>query len=307
MPMPSVYAIGETIYDIIFEEGQPVAARAGGAMLNAAVSLGRCGQHVHLITELGDDRIGRQVLEFLQQNGVGTASILPYKNFNTPVSLAFLDPLKSASYSFYKHYPEDRLTQDLPGVMKGDIVLFGSFYSLHPDIREKLVVFLRNARDSGAFIIYDPNIRKSHLHELKALFPFVMENISLATLVRGSDEDFENLFNSNDPDKLFTQLSELGCNMMIITRGEKGATMISDKMKISVRAKKINTVSTIGAGDSFNAGIIYGMLDLMEKKHQPEEFGKKEWQHVLGTGTAFAADTCSGYDNYISPRFATRL
>ena len=128
--MSSIYTFGETVFDIIFENGQPVAARPGGAMLNTAVSLGRCGHNVSLLTELGHDYIGRQVIEFLRENGVGTESIVPYTGAQTPIALAFLDQDKSASYTFYKSYPEHRLDQAFPRCRKGDIVLFGSFYSL---------------------------------------------------------------------------------------------------------------------------------------------------------------------------------
>jgi fructokinase len=103
--MPTVFTIGETILDIIFENGQPVAAKAGGSMLNSAVSLGRCGLQVEMLTELGEDKIGEMVKGFLNDNGVGTLFLKLAEGFKTPVSLAFLDEKGNAQYSFYKQYP----------------------------------------------------------------------------------------------------------------------------------------------------------------------------------------------------------
>ena len=65
-----IYAVGETVYDILFKGEQPVAARPGGAMLNASVSLGRLGLPIHLITEIGNDQVGSQIQKFLKDNGV---------------------------------------------------------------------------------------------------------------------------------------------------------------------------------------------------------------------------------------------
>lgn len=302
--MSVVYAFGETVYDIIFENDQPVAARAGGAMLNSAVSIARCGHPVQLLTELGDDSVGRLILDFLDQNGVGTSFIRPHPGFKTPLSLAFLDDSKSAAYSFYKNYPKNRLEFEFPIPAAGDIVLFGSFYSLHEDVREKLTAFLERARKNGALIIYDPNIRKNHLAELISAFPLVMENILLSDLVRGSDEDFDNLFHCCAEEKVFSQVKELGCRYVIVTHATKGAELISESISVVAPARKIKPVSTIGAGDSFNAGIIHGFLSLKSWHGKLKSLTANDWKKVLKTGVEFATDACRSYDNYISLDFA---
>ena len=303
--MPAVYTFGETVYDIIFENEQPVAARPGGAMLNTAVSLGRCKQQVFLLSELGNDMVGRHVLSFLEDNGVSTAYIFPYEGFKTPVALAFLDQHKSASYSFYKQYPLQRLEQDFPSVSTKDVVLFGSFYSLSPDIRPQLTDFINRAKAVGAVIIYDPNIRRNHLDELKSVFPYVMENIEMADIIRGSEEDFCHLFNCMDSDKVFSQLRDLGCRQVIITKGEKGAELFTESFRVEIKAQKTKVISTIGAGDSFNAGVIHGILQEFYKGISLDDLKEKQWKGILQSGAEFAADACSGYDNYVSMKFAS--
>lgn len=298
--MPSVFTIGETIYDIIFEHGQPVAARPGGSMLNTAVSLGRCGLKVEMITELGQDKVGQTVLDFLVANGVSTSFIEQIDGFKTPIALAFLDEKGNANYSFYFKYPESRLNSGWPEVQKGDVVLFGAFYSIDPAIHQKIIGFVKQARQIGAFILYDPNIRKNHLGETRKLMGFVEENFALADIVRGSDEDFENLFGLTDGKKVFERIRAAGRKYLIYTRSSQGAEFFSDNLQLYVPAAKIKVVSTIGAGDSFNAGIIYGLVGKGLAGSALRLVSREQWKELVGFGVTFATQVCGSYDNYIS-------
>jgi len=298
--MPTIFTIGETIYDIIFDHGQPKAARPGGSMLNSAVSLGRCGLKVEMITELGADQVGQIVLNFLTENGVSTSFIKPSVEFKTPVSLAFLDENGNADYSFYIKYPESRLNLSWPVPNKGDVVLFGAFYSLDPAIQQKITGFVEKAKQNGAFIMYDPNIRKNHLEKTRKMMHLVMQNISYADLVRGSDEDFENLFGLTESYKVFSHLRQMGCHHLIYTRNREGAELLSGKFNIRVPAKEIEVVSTIGAGDAFNAGIIFGLVGKGLTISDPALISPDSWKEVINSGIIFASDVCQTYDNYIS-------
>jgi fructokinase len=298
--MALIYAIGETVYDIIFRNGQPVAAKPGGSMLNSAVSLGRCGLEVEMITEIGDDAVGNLVNNFLEENGVSISFIHPVKELKTPVSLAFLDEKGNANYSFYKNYPSERLNIHWPDVKNGDIVLFGSFYSLGEGVRDKIVSFIQKAKQQGALIVYDPNIRKNHLEEIRRMMHLVEQNISLADITRGSDEDFWNLFGLDDDDKIAQRVKASGCQHLVITRGKHGADYLSGDVIIHIPAKEINVVSTIGAGDAFNAGIIFSLINKRITVDDLVNISREEWTEILGFGITFASDVCSGMDNYIS-------
>jgi fructokinase len=298
--MPTIFTIGETIYDIIFKQGQPVAARPGGSMLNSAVSLGRCGLNVEMITELGRDKVGQTVLDFLAENGVSTSFIQPVDGFKTSIALAFLDEKGNANYSFYIKYPESRLNFGWPQTEKGDVVLFGAFYSLDPAIHQKIIRFVKQAMQNGAFIIYDPNIRKNHLGETRKLMDFVEENFAIANIVRGSDEDFENLFGLTDGKKVFGRIRAAGCKYLIYTRSSHGAEFFSDSIQLQIPAVNIQVVSTIGAGDSFNAGIIYGLVSNGLNGSDLNLFNPETWKELIGFGVTFASDVCASYDNYIS-------
>lgn len=302
--MQTVFTIGETVYDIIFRNGQPVAARPGGSMLNTAVSLGRCGVKVEMITELGDDLVGKIVMDFLAENGVSTSFTRPIKGFKTPVSLAFLDDQGNASYSFYKKYPDHRLNIEWPVAGRGDVVLFGSFYSLDPAVHEKIAAFVRNAKANGALTIYDPNIRKNHLSEIKGLMQNIEENISLAHIVRGSDEDFRNLYGADNTEDIFNIVRKAGCRGLIVTRGKEGAEAISGSGSISIQARPVNVISTIGAGDSFNAGLIFKIVKNEITVDKLFNNNSGHWVDLLEYAVIFAGDVCTSLDNYISGKTA---
>ncbi len=305
--MRKIFALGEAILDIIFENDQPVAAKPGGAMLNAAVSLGRCGIKVEMITELSEDHTGRIILDFLKKNGVGTKHTIPYPDGHTPVSLAFLDENKNAQYTFFKNYPSERLTQPFPEVNDGDIVLFGSFYSLAPEIRGKLFPFVKKAKEKGALIIYDPNIRKNHLLEIRNLFHLVEENIRIADIVRASDEDLENLFGTGDLQENSFKLMKLGCQHLVVTRGKEGVDLLFPDGKSHFDVPVIDPVSTIGAGDAFNAGLIFCLSKMNMTRESLKDLTGSAWKEILSMGIRFATDTCLSMDNYISWELAEEV
>ncbi|MBM3435655.1 MAG: hypothetical protein FJY07_05490, partial [Bacteroidetes bacterium] len=240
--MRSIYTLGETVYDIIFKNNQPVSARAGGAMLNTAVSLGRLGLPVSLITEMGEDAVGNGIMDFLSENGVDGRSVYRYSEGKTAVALAFLDEMENASYSFYKFYPSQRMNISFPEPEEGDMVLFGSFFALTKEVRKPLMDFVRIARKNNAVIIYDPNFRPPHLKELPAVRSFIDENISLATIVRGSDEDFEMIFGTDKADEAFRMIRERGCKQLVFTRNGKNVKFRSPSLSFSTGVPPIKAV-----------------------------------------------------------------
>ena len=93
--MRKVIGIGETILDIIFENGQPQRAVVGGSVLNGMVSLSRLGVPVTFISETGDDRVGDIICDFMHENGMTTDYVARFHERKSPVSLAFLGADKS--------------------------------------------------------------------------------------------------------------------------------------------------------------------------------------------------------------------
>ncbi|HEX2921798.1 MAG TPA: PfkB family carbohydrate kinase [Bacteroidales bacterium] len=301
--MRKIYGIGETVLDIIFKNGHPQAAKAGGSVLNSVVSMGRMNLPVSFISEYGKDEVGSIIDLFLKENGVDTSFVYRYKDGNTSLALAFLNEKNDAKYSFYKNYPGKRLDVVFPGVNENDIVQCGSFYAIWPEIRNKFRSFLMKSKERGAMILYDPNFRKFHLSDLDELKPMIIENMEMAEIIRGSDEDFRNIFGVNDVDSAWQSI-EGYCKCLVYTANEHGVHVRTSSFSGSYPVNKIVPVSTIGAGDNFNAGMITSFYRNKIEKNDLQKLGQKEWSEIIGTAVAFATHVCLSYENYVSVEFA---
>ena len=305
--MARIFAIGETVYDIIFKDSKPITAKAGGSMLNTSVSLGRLGLDVNFVSDLGKDMIGDTIISFLSENGVSVTYIERYNNRKTAIAIAYLDEKNDASYTFYKDFPVNRLSNLKWDFNEGDILLFGSFFALTESIRPVLLRFLRQAREKGCIIIYDPNFRKPHLHELETLKPYILENIAFSDMVRASDEDFNLIFGVDNASDAFTILIQNGCKNMIYTANSSDVLMMSEYHTVSLKVPVIEPVSTIGAGDNFNAGLIWTLVNHRVTKDKIGNLPVTIMESILANGISFSADVCMSYENYISDEFASRL
>ena len=254
-----VIGIGETVLDILFKNDQPQKAVPGGSTFNSIVSLGRAGVPCVMVTEAGGDHIGDIICRFLRENGVSSEYVCIHQHAKSHISLAFLDEHNDAQYLFYKDHASVSLDGPLPTIGKSDVVLFGSFFAINPAIRPVVGRLLRDARKAGAWLYYDVNFRKNHVADLPEVTGSVEENMSLADVVRGSMDDFGYLYGLHDGDAIYRRVSPL-CNILILTDGARPIRVFSPHGCDTYPVKTIETVSTVGAGDNFNAGYIYAML-----------------------------------------------
>ena len=302
--MRKVIGIGETIMDIIFKNGKPTAAVPGGSVFNGIISLGRLGINVSLISETGNDRVGDQIIEFLEDNGVEHSGVIQYHNGRSAISLAWLNDKNDAEYMFYKDYPSARLDVNWPEINPDDVVMMGSYFVLNPVLREKVKDFLNYARSKGALIYYDLNFRSSHKHEAIKIYADMLENLEYADIVRGSVEDLENLFGSSDPMKIYKREIEFYCKNFICTDASGDIILQTPSVKNNFKVEEIETVSTIGAGDNFNAGVIYGIIKYGVMRDELAMLNESQWNNIIRCGIDLASDVCKSFNNSISKEFA---
>lgn len=307
--MRKVIGIGETVLDIIFKNEQPIGAYPGGSAFNALISLGRCGVDATFIGEAGHDRVGEHIIRFLRENGVNADHVNVFADSKSPISLAFLDERNDAEYIFYKDHPHDQLDFVYPDIQPDDIVLFSSFYAVNPVIRPQIVGLLEYARAHGAIIYYDVNYRSSHRNEVMKITPNYLENLEYADIVRGSREDFDVLYKMRDPDKIYTAEVSFYCKKFVCTQGADTVELRADqRLKRSYPVPPTSTVSTVGAGDNFNAGFIYGLLKYgITRNDLAQGITPEQWDKVVACGMEFSADCCKSLFNYVSKEFGEQI
>jgi fructokinase len=301
--MRKIFTIGETVLDILFKNKLPVTAKAGGACLNSAVTLGRLNLPVFFLGEYGMDEVGNIIDEFLKENNVSTEFVYRYYDGKSTLALAFLNENNDAGYDFYKIYPEKRLAVDFPQISQDDIVLFGSIYSITIEVRKKLIEFVSQANKKKAIVIYDPNFRKQHLHALNTLRPLILDNFMHADIIRGSNEDFSFILGSDNADEAYSETKKY-CKNLLYTANNKGVFVRTGRIRSTFPVHRIEPVSTIGAGDNFNAGIVYSLYRNNIKHRDLDELDEKTWESIVTTAVDFATSVCMSYDNYISGEFA---
>lgn len=303
--MRKVIGIGETILDILFKGKEPVTAIPGGSVFNGIISLGRMNVPTCFISEIGNDKVGDIIKDYMEENNISTEHINIFPDGKSPLSVAFLDDNNDAEYLFYKDYPRQRLDITFPAIEKDDILMFGSYYALNPVLRSKVTELLDYAREKEAIIYYDVNFRSSHRQEAIKLNSTIIENLEYANIVRGSEEDFANMYNDlTGIDKIYNDKIKFYCPNFICTSGSKDISLRTKSISKDYPVEALNAVSTVGAGDNFNAGIVYGILKYNIRYDDVNSISESDWDKIIECAKDFAAETCKSLTNSISKDFA---
>ncbi|MDW7733291.1 MAG: carbohydrate kinase [Methanolobus sp.] len=291
---------------MLFKDGRVCSACPGGSMLNSAVSLGRAGAEVFLLTEFADDEVGNMICRFLKENNVSAEHVSIYPDRKSPLALAFLNRYNDAIYSFYEDFPEKRYLKTASDLRPDDIVMFGSILAVSKETEPGLREFLDAAKGAGSTILYDPNFRAPHMQTPEAT-RMIRENIGYADIVRASDEDMRNIEGICNADDAYEYVHDNGCKCLVYTAGSKGVSLRAPSVSKYYVTPEITTVSTVGAGDSFNAGIVYQLLREDISNEKTEAIQEPVWDRIIGRGIDFASDVCKRSENYISEGFAARI
>jgi len=250
---------------------------------------------------LGSDRVGDIIVDFLTQNNINTSYIHRYKEGQSALAMAFLNAQNDAEYEFYKNYPKVRLADNLPPFQKDDILLFGSFYAIDEQIREQVYKIVSHAKDCGCIILYDPNYRKKH----HASLHLIEENMTMADIIRASNEDMMNLFGAEDSTQAYKH-SKKHCPNLVYTANANGVYLQTSNQQKHYTVKPITPISTIGAGDNFNAGIIHAILKNNICKDDLSNLKQNLWDMIIESGISLSAEVCMSLDNYIKERNGER-
>jgi fructokinase len=126
--------------------------------------------------------------------------------------------------------------------------------------------------------------------------------MSFAGIVRASDEDFAHIFGLTNPDKVYEKVKAY-CHNLIITSGPKDLLLYTSKFMKRYAVPTISAVSTIGAGDNFNAGLLYGLFKNGANLNSLNNLSEEDWDELIKYGISCATAVCNSQENYVPVDF----
>lgn len=248
-----VVVVGEALIDVVTSP-EGTTEYPGGSPANVAYGLGRLGINTGLLTAIGEDERGAAIERHLHSAGV---TLLPgsYSLGRTASATATLAPDGSASYDFDISWALEPLAPTyLPKVLHtGSIATF-----LAPGA-DAVKALLQQCRHE-CMITYDPNIRPALLGSHAEAISVFEALVHLTDVVKLSDEDAQWLYPRKDLADTAAHLLGLGTGLAVITKGSQGSLLATAATQLNIPSVKSGVADTIGAGDSYMAALILGLL-----------------------------------------------
>lgn len=261
-----ILCCGEALIDMV-PEGGLFRPLPGGSVYNSAVALGRLGAATGYLWPISRDPFGAQLLGPLEEAGVDT-SLCP--RVDRPTTLAFVTLTDGeARYDFYDEGTAGRMfaPADLPALPPQVQALLVGGISLVPEpcgaAVEALVM-----REAGRLPVFlDPNIRPFFIPDPEAHRARLTRLMRKAAIVKLSADDLAWLWPGRPHDECAEEVLGMGPWLVLVTTGAGGARALHVSGSLAVPARKVAVADTIGAGDSFNAGVLAGLAEAQALSH----------------------------------------
>jgi fructokinase len=255
-PLP-VVVVGELLVDIVSYPDGRTAEHVGGSPANVAVGLARLGHDTHFATLVGTDARGARCAAHVEDGGVHLLPGSLSPRHPTSTALATIDDTGAASYVFDLHWdlPRVQLAEGTGHLHTGSIAT-----TLTPGEAEVTDAVLR-VREAGT-VSYDPNVRPTIMGDVEHVRPRVEQLVGLADVVKCSEDDIAWLYPGESPSTVMARWVALGASLTVVTLGGAGVTWrVATGAEERAPALVDDVVDTVGAGDSFMAGLVSGLLD----------------------------------------------
>lgn len=285
-----VLVLGESLIDIVDRGAGELIEHVGGSAANVAVALARQGVAVSFATSFAADDRGTLIRRRLLADDVALATS-PYVVPATSTAVATLAPDGSATYTFDIDWQLGPVPTD-PAPAVAHMCSYSAIVMPGADTVEKTITQLATA----STITYDVNMRPTITGLGTDVVERVMRLVSLATIVKASDDDLDLLLPGRSLDDAAGILRALGPTAVVVTRGSAGASVWLGRRRIDVPAPKAVVADTIGAGDTFMAGLIAALVErgLVGRGRAPlADAANHVWADVLDYAAASAAISVS--------------
>jgi fructokinase len=274
--------LGELLVDMVSESSDASLAESpcflkapGGAPANVAVGLTRLGVDTAFVGQVGDDPFGHWLRDILDAEGVDTSHLLFSQIARTTIAFVATRSDGKKDICFYRNPGADAClsTADVrPSLFDGSRLFHCGSVSLSlPPCRDAQLRAAHTAVERGLLVSFDPNWRPSLWDDVAEAHHLIWQMIPLSNVVKIADEEWEFITGTSDLEEGAAKIRSAGPRLVVVTRGSEGAYYNYDGEQGEVAGLKVNAIDTLGAGDSFVAGLLSEILreqtlgDLFEK------------------------------------------
>ena len=253
--MPNVVCYGEVLWDVF-----PTHKKIGGAPLNVALRLNSFGINANIISSVGNDKNGRELLEYVTENNLDTSTIQISNQYQTGCVNVILDEKGSASYEITYPVAWDKIeltNHSIEYVKVSDAFIFGSLALRDNISKNTLLKLLTHAK----FKVFDVNLRPPH-YSMELLLALM----KMADFVKCNDDELKEICTDLgcSEQKMEDQIKflsrETSTDKICVTKGRDGAILLYDNHLYYSKSYPVKVVDTVGAGDSFLASLISKLL-----------------------------------------------
>lgn len=293
-----ILCCGEALIDMLPREttkGEPAfSPYAGGAVCNTAVALARLGRPTGFFSGLSSDLMGDIIREKLDASKVDHSYVA---TSDRPTTLAFVKLVNgAASYAFYDENTAGRMITeaDLPAIGDECSAMHFGAISLIPEPCGSTYEALLMREAEKRVISLDPNIRPSFITDADKHRARIERMAAKADILKFSDEDLDWFGLEGALDDKARHWIAAGASLVVVTRGSDSTIGYTATEKVEVASEKVEVVDTVGAGDTFDAGIL-ASLDLagLLTKDKVKALSADAIRDALALGAKAAAVTVS--------------
>ncbi len=255
-----ILSCGEALIDMLPRKsttGEDVFLPCGGgAAFNTAIALGRLGVPVGLLAGLSSDMFGDILRAEMASSDVSEKCAVVSQR---PTTLAFVRLVNGvAQYAFFDKNTAGRMLQsgDMPAIpAEVQAMIFGGISLASPPSADSFEALMQT-QSKQRVIVIDPNIRADFIDDEASYRARIDRMIALSDIVKVSDDDLRWLNGTGDIPDLAEGILQKGAKVVFVTLGGQGAQVFTKNLTLSRSGENVDLVDTVGAGDTFNAGML---------------------------------------------------
>lgn len=256
--MNRVWVSGDAVVDLIPDSETSYLKCPGGAPANVAVAVSRLGGDSAFFGRVGEDPLGRFMKETLCSEGVNTEFMLLDQAQRTSTVVVDLDDSGERSFTFMVKPSADQFMQpsDIPLFSENQWLHICSIALANEPSRSSTFLAMRQIKEAGGFISFDPNLRDEVWADPSEIRSVVLDAVAMADMVKFSDDELLFLTETDNLEAGLATIKQYHNKLVLITQGKKGALVITEDRQELITGKAVEPVDTTGAGDAFVGGLI---------------------------------------------------